>query len=363
MATVKANASDSFAPELINEAAKIPPSSPAYDTVFFHRVRLITAMKRADEARVLLDAALPSLQHQTPTSSLNALLGERMAVARTFEEFLTYAPRSTLSTGSQGAEDLQGHCNTNAHAVNERAACPEINQPQFDDDAVAVLNHQTPIRLLIAAASSSSLPANLREYIAISTWTRTVLLQDAGSAAMLAPLLPKSIRATAGSSIGFPADLAILRNSGVRPFLESGIPRVASFSEFDDLRNNWWCKPWDRSQGAGDSKPKPTPTPSFMPADALVRADSEYQQLQKLPDSVIVIGQRVVDYAKDHPDDQNVAEALALVVRASHYACASWDTSSTSSKTEYTPVSKAAFELLHQRYPKSPWALKTRYYY
>ena len=104
----------------------------------------------------------------------------------------------------------------------------------------------------------------------------------------------------------------------------------------------------------------PVPNVGFLPVDALSRANSEYQQLQQLPDSVVVIGQRVMDYAKAHPDDSNIPEALALVVRAGHYACQSY---SGSDKSEYTPVSKAAFELLHRRYPKSPWALKTRYYY
>jgi hypothetical protein len=365
MAMVKADPSDAFASSLLDEAAKIAPGTPAYDTLFFHRVRLLTALKRTDEARALLDAALPALQRQKPSSNLNALLSERMAVARNFSEFLTYAPRSILRIGSQGSEDLQGQCNEKAHAVNAEADCPELKQPlEFSDDAVAVLNQQTPVSLLIAAATSPSLAANLRGDLAIATWTRTVLLEDAGSAAKLAPLLPKSIRDTAGSSIGFPADLAILRNSGIRPYLESGIPRVASFSYFDQLRDNWWCKPWGDRQNYDETKPKPVPIPSFMPADVLARANSEYQQLQQIPDSVAVIGERVVDYANDHPDDVNVPEALALVVRAGHYACETWDPhGSADAKSEYTPVSKQAFELLHRRYPKSPWALKTRYYY
>ncbi|MGC1422293.1 MAG: hypothetical protein WA815_08080 [Terracidiphilus sp.] len=360
MAIVKADASDPFASQLIDEAAEIPPDTPAYDTVFFHRVRLLTALKRTDEARALLDAAIPPLQRQKPSSNLNALLGERMAVARNFSEFLIYAPRSPLKNESQGAYDLQGQCNERARAENHEADCPELKQPQFNEDAAIVLNRQTPINLLIEAVNSTSLPANLRQNIAVAAWTRTILLQDSANAAKLSPSLPKEIRDTAGSSIAFPANLAILRNPGIRPYLETGIPRVASYSYFDNLRNNWWCKPWGQSQYSGEAKPMPIPNVGFLPADALSRADSEYQQLQQLPDSVVVIGQRVMDYAKAHPDDSNIPEALALVVRAGHYACQPY---SGSDKSEYTPISKAAFEILHRRYPKSPWALKTRYYY
>src|SRR5262249_474417 len=149
MAMVKTAPSDPFAPQLIDAAAKIAPGSPAYDTVFYHRVRLLTGLKRADEARVLLDAALPALKHQKPDSRLNALLGEGMAVARSFDEFLAYAPRTALTTGSEGADDLQGFCNEREHATNSMAPCPELKQPlEFGSDAAIVLNRHTPLAQL-----------------------------------------------------------------------------------------------------------------------------------------------------------------------------------------------------------------------
>ncbi len=364
MSIAKTSPSDSFAPVLIDEAAKIPPQSPAYDTVFYHRVRLLIGLKRTDEARALLDATLPALRKQKPSSKLNALLGERMAAARDFKEFLQFAPRVLMSSGSQGAGDLQGQCNEIAHAVNAEAKCPELTQsPWFDQDAVNILNQQTPLAQLIQAANTPTLSQNLRQSIALVAWTRSVLLQDEKSAATLAPLLPKSVRDTAGSSAGFPADLAILRNPGVRPYLEQGVPRAASSSEFDQFRNNWWCKPWNESDENQPAKPAPLPVPSFIPADQLAQAATQYQQLQQLPDSAALIGQRVIDYAKQHPADPQVPEALALTVRATRYACQNWSSVTSGTQTEYTPVSKSAFELLHRSYPKSPWTAKTPYYY
>lgn len=363
MAIAKAGPSDPFAGNLIDAAAKIEPGSPAYDTVFFHRVRLLIALKRTDEARALLDASIPSLRNQKPSSNLNALLGERVSLARNFNEFLIYAPRIILSSGSPGAFDLQGQCNGRAHAANGPEGCPALNQPlEFDDDAVPILNQQLPLTLLIEAAKSTKLPQNLREQIAIIAWTRAVLLQDAESAAKLAPLVPKAVRDTAGSSVDFLADLAILRNPGIRPYLEPGIPRVASFSYFDDLRNNWWCKPWVDREGPAQEKKAP-PLPPFIADSDAALAASEYQRLQQLPDSVVVIGQRVVDYATKHSEDPRVPEALALTVRAGHYACQAYNSGGNSDKSEYTAVSKAAFQLLHRSYPKSTWALKTPYYY
>jgi hypothetical protein len=363
IALAKAAPADSFATGLIDVAAKIEPGSPAYDTVFFHRVRLLIALKRTDDARALLDTRLPLLTSQKPSSNLNALRAQRMSLARNFAEFLFYAPRATLSTGSQGASDLQGQCNVRAHAVNDSADCPELRQPlEFDNDAVTILNRQLPLSLLIEAAKSTTLPQNLREQIAMIAWTRAVLLQDQQSALKLLPLLPKAFRDAIGPSIDFPADLAILRNPGIRPYLESGIPRVASYSYFDEYRNNWWCKPWLAPESSAREKKSPPPT-TFISASDIALAASEDQRLQELPDSVAVIGQRVLDYATKHAEDPHVPEALALTVRAGHYARQAYNSGGDPDRSEYTAVSKAAFRLLHRRYPKSTWAIKTPYYY
>ncbi|HVZ82402.1 MAG TPA: hypothetical protein VG893_01915 [Terracidiphilus sp.] len=364
-ALAQADANDAATAELLAAADAVKPGTPAYDTVFYHKVRLLTAMGRADEVRTLLDAALPALEKQKPDSKLNALRGERLAVARNFDEFLTYAPRTVLTAGSEGAGDLQQTCSERAHAVNAPAPCPEAEHPlEFDRDGTEVLNRHLPLAMLIEAAQSTKLPENMRRQIATMAWTRAVLLEDAASAAKLVPLAPKAIRDGAGTSVGFPALLTILRNAGIRPYLEPGIPRVASFSTFDELRDNWWCKPWDAEIG-GDGKPKPpSPAPAFLSAQQSAAGNAEYAKLQEMPDSVNVIGQRVLEYAAAHPDDGQAPEALALTVRAGHYACQDWrNYGMDNGKSEYTAVSKAAFQLLHKRYPNSPWTRKTPYYY
>jgi hypothetical protein len=61
-----------------------------------------------------------------------------------------------------------------------------------------------------------------------------------------------------------------------------------------------------------------------------------------------------MDWAKTHPDDQRVPEGLYLAVRSTRYGC-------TNKLT--TKYSKSAFDLLHQKYPQSEWAKKTKYYF
>ena len=370
IAIVKASSSDAFAPILIDAAAAIPPTSPAYDTAFYHRVRLLIDLQRFDEARVLLDKSLAAPSLQKPSSERNALLGERMAVAHDLAEFLTYASRVALETGSEPAVDMRALCQKRAGLPlygGKTAPCPELDQPiTFDGDATRILNEKTPLSLLIEAVNSPVLPPNLRRNIAIAAWTRAVILDDTKSAAALAPKLPSEIGVTASTSSGFPAFVAILRHDGVQPILDPGIARVASYSQFDDFRDNGWCQLGANNGTQGENVPPSSalpPPPIFTPTEQQ-QASSEFARLKALPDSSDFLGQRIIDYAKQHPDDPEVPEALALTVRATHYDCQTFDPNVPYDKRpQFSSTGKAAFDLLHQHYPKSPWTAKTPYYY
>jgi outer membrane protein assembly factor BamD (BamD/ComL family) len=363
VALARVDAADPIAADLLAEAAEIQPTSPAYDTVFYHRVRLLIAMHRMDEARSMLDHALPALPRGA-SSRRNALLGERMAVARTFQEFLQYAPRTILEEFSEGAGDRREQCTQGAHASSPSNACPASDPFQaFDDDSVWVLNSQIPLALLIQAAQSPALPPNLRQYVTLAAWTRSVALEDATSAAKLAPLLPASLREAAGTGVGFPACMAILRNPGLRPYVEAGVSRLSSYTELDNFRDNWWSQGWSTTFSDGKPVEKEPGSPSFLTAAQNAAAAQEYQRLKRQPEGAAFIGRRVIDYAKQHGDDPNVPEALALTVRATHYSTRDWSVDAKNADSEMKAVSKAAFQLLHSRYPKSPWTVKTPYYY
>ncbi|WP_058188413.1 hypothetical protein [Terracidiphilus gabretensis] len=377
-------------PELLSAAAAIPSTSPAYQTVFYHRVRLLLELNHLDEARALLDPALAATKSSTPDSWRNALLAERLSAARDFNEFLTYAPRTALESGSQAADNLRGFCNTRAGVVldgkTKPAPCPELDHAlTFDADAATIFNEKTPLIRLIEAAQSPIMPAHLRQNIAIIAWTRAIMLEDAKSAAILAPLLPKSLGITATTGIGLPATLAILRNEGIRPYLEPGIARVASYSEFDNYSDNWWCQP-TRNPGQMNASTPPSGLPSWlnqrywtseMPAPALPppsgiltsqdqqQAAAESVRLKQLPDSADLLGQRVLDYAKTNPADPNLPEALHLTVRATRYGCAKTipNPNNSPQSSSHSPTSKAAFQLLHKNFPNSPWTAKTPYYF
>lgn len=360
-AMATANPSDASVPELLAPAAEVESASPAYDTITFHRIRLLTATNHKEEARSLLDEILPRLRRQPPSSALNAFLSQRMAVARNFSEFLTYAPRTLLDKNSEGASALLG-CISEAQQNHKPVNCQVEEAPlQFAEDATVILNSQVPLNLLIEAANSSNLPANLRQEVTLASWVRSVLLNDAESAAKLLPLLPESVRKTAGAGIGFPAVFTILHNPGLQPYFEPGISRLASYGYFNDFHDNWWCNNLQMQGEEAPQKQQPLAPVAFLSSEDQKVAEIQRQRLMQLPCGPAVLGQQVVSYAQANPSDPNIPEALALVVRASHYGRREWGNDPMKSPT--TAASKAAFQLLHTRYPKSPWTTKTPYYY
>src|SRR5271154_2942609 len=102
-AIAKSTSKDAAVPELLEAAARLAATSPAYTTVTLHRARLLIALDRQDEARALLDTVLPEVRKSKSDSATNAFLGLRMQTARTLAEFLTYAPRKMLEMNSQAA--------------------------------------------------------------------------------------------------------------------------------------------------------------------------------------------------------------------------------------------------------------------
>jgi hypothetical protein len=62
-----------------------------------------------------------------------------------------------------------------------------------------------------------------------------------------------------------------------------------------------------------------------------------------------------IAWAKAHPEDPRVPESLHLAVRATRYGAGT--------DKESSRYSKEAFDLLHKKYPDSPWTKQTKYWY
>lgn len=350
-ALMEAKATDAGVAEMEAAAAKVPRGDPAYVTLSYQRARLMIERGDYAAARRLTSDVLAGLAKDNTTAARNALLGERMKTATSFAEFLADAPRTVLQAGSQEASLI--------------ANPSELPKQQFDGDAAMAFNRQLPLALWVRAAKAGELPAHLRQAVAMAAWLRAQGLGDAATVKSTAAMLPQPLR-TPGADTGFAATLLLLRNPGLRPYLDQGVQRSASYRTLDSFRDNWWCLPWGDGAASFDPitvKPVTEKLPmSFLSAEERAAAADEARRLDALPNGVVWVGRRAIDYVKEHPDDKDAAEALALVVRSTRYGCYAGGENDKATLAQKA-VSKDAFTLLHRQYPKSPWTEKTPYYY
>jgi hypothetical protein len=360
--------------DLIAAARKIKRDSPAYATATFHAIRLLIDSKRTDDAREWLDKLLATDEATLSTSSVNMFRAQRMKLAANWDEFLKYAVRIPAGTftGFQqyGNADIDGEDASYPEGIKPRT-------PAFDADAGKILNEQIPLDMLVDAARRDVLPKTLRREIAATGWVRSVLLGDDGTAKALATLLQDLapdlkaplqgyLDTSDTDSRNFTAIFLMLRFPGMRPYLQSGFGRLTPPGKLDELRDNWWCPFRPVPNGPPDYYrvssvlgaplrvlyPDGAPKAQFLSPEQRTRGEDEWSRLTAMPAAPEYLATQTVAWVGSHPNDPRAPEALHLAVRAVRYGCAT-----------KAGTSKAAFQLLHSRYPDSEWARKTKYWY
>ncbi|MBF0550274.1 MAG: hypothetical protein HQK60_07045 [Deltaproteobacteria bacterium] len=345
---------------LYQAAEQVKPDSPAFLTCAFHLTRLLIASGKLDEARSKLDGLLA--QPGLPVSVRNLLLSLRMPLSRNLDEFLKFAPRAPIGIyyddGAAGLDCVPGS--------TEGMDVLKNKEFLFDDDASELIRNKFPLNLVLDAATNQSVPVNLRRNLAQAGWVKAVLLNDEPAglafAAALKDLVPELqdcleayFSAEDGQGKRFAAMLLMLKFPGMQPEIYSGVGRTTPLNEIDDLRDNWW-QPWTQeatTTATGGAKPHPDFPAFFNPVDKFV-ATIQREQLLSLPAAANILCQEVIQWARLHPKDPRVPEALHLAVKSTRYSWGDEDTAN---------FSKAAFQLLHQKYPKSDWAKQTKYWF
>jgi hypothetical protein len=111
---------------------------------------------------------------------------------------------------------------------------------------------------------------------------------------------------------------------------------------------------WDYQSVQHSKKPLIVPL-AFLSSAQRTAVEAEWKQINGEPPwGATYINREVVAFARKHPDDKRVPEALHRAVQASYYRLTDKNTGT---------YSKQAFDLLHRQYPKSDWAARTKYWY
>jgi hypothetical protein len=351
--------------DLIRAAHAVPPDSAAYASVAYYGILRQIRAGEPDAARQWADDALSKAQ--SPATQ-NLLRAERLRLARNWAEFLRYATRKPVATDTFDGPD-------EVLADND----PRKESVAFDSDASTSFNQATPLSLWVDASGTNALPSNLRAQLAEAGWVRAVLLNDPASARILArrlgelkpelqPEMARYLGATDAAGAHFTAVFLLLRGPGFSPGIRAGFPRQTDVMKRDIFRDNWWSlslgkpapTPYDPPSGAHDALydlygAADDVPPDFLPKDQRAAGEADWHKLvENGGNAVNYLCSETIAWAKSHPQDPRVPQALHLAVEATHYG---------PSDKASSPLSKQAFDLLHRNYPNSEWAKQTKYWY
>ena len=92
----------------------------------------------------------------------------------------------------------------------------------------------------------------------------------------------------------------------------------------------------------------------YIAEGAMAFLKAEWKILSEAANGPDYLASETIPYVKANLTDLRAAEALALVVRATHLG-------TTDERTG--PLSKQAFDLLHLKYPDTTYARNTKYWY
>ncbi len=389
--------------DVLEAGAAVPTGDPGYESVAFHRARILAAGDRRDEARAIIAPFLDGDSQNTSPSSLNLWRALRMPLATDYDTFLADALRIPAGVYIYGSEDK---LSLTTSSSGTQATHPEIKKmlkelqspPQFiQGDAAKVLNQRVPTEVLLLLAQRPSLPSHIRREWVRAAWVRAVLLERWDLAAEATPdlldLEPELKPSLEGFVQASPEErprlalMTLLRHPGLRWMVFQGINH-RTFTEpsrkplplhqrDEYLGSCWWPGPERTRQQEseedmdmyyvwGDSfyYPRPnilehplyalaggkSPKLSWLTPEQREQGESEGKRLLSLEDGPDWLAERALAWALAAPEDPRVPEALHYAVRAGKVG------------GEKRFGSKC-FRLLHTRYKPNPWASKTPIYY
>lgn len=402
-----ADPGEASATELTRDGAAVPATDPAWLTIQFHLVRLQLASAPAAELRARLDRILGG---DLSISDRNIFTALRLQVAASPAEFTSLALRQRLCAGDDKDGCVRSRWETDDiqpwGVYDQDAPWGVWDGPAgkvgLGEDARAVIDRM-PLRQRIALSHDRRLPAALRLDIALTSYARAVALYDDADADALAAdltaMLPqmaadwRRVRATKpGAAKRFAESMVLAKIPGLRTDLVDYTRPIGTVAEFQTHWAPWTVMPKGKpaagngprplaayQQGGAGVDPQdpdavtdltclgecgrgaaPLRLPDFVAAqqDEARRERGYFIHTKEiywgkpppLPPGAISVWEEMLAYARAHPADPAVPEALHWLVRVGHFG------------GSHNHSGRRAFKLLHGRYPNNIWARKTPYY-
>jgi len=344
----KIDAHHSLLKKVLEHAAKIPPQSPAYAIVNFHKIRLLIDIGKMDEARRYSDTVLRNIGDVLPNASTNLLLSQRLTMAQSLDEVFLFSQQSPA--------------NFEYPEISERST--NYERYRFFIYGFSIINKMIPTEILANVVRKNLFQQNLAAEAAMAVWVRAVLLGQDSIALTIAPILEsrfpelkkefQNYSTTADSSSRhFQGMYIIMKHPGTSPLLREGYGRNTPIATIDDLRDNWWGEEDMRIKEDDDNSLSQL-IQKFLTKREKKIAEKEHKILSEKIPAFSLFTAEAVRWALLHRTDPRSPEVLYLAIRSSRY-----------SKDETSKVNntKAAFDLLHKYYSESLWAKKAPYWF
>ncbi len=353
------NAGDKTLRELLDAARKLGPETPGYYVMLEHRVR-ITALL-GDVSGALALASNPH-EGKKPLSKghINRVRLRAANISTSWDDYFRFASMLPLQLPwtDRYVRSLS------AERFNHITRTTKL----FPGDTTALINNFFTPQMMLKTISRESLSDYQRGRLAISGWTKAILMDNldaarklSGQAKRYLPRLKNAFeRFETGRNPQLEAALIVLDNPAFSPYMWPGAGRVQhrtqpgrpapDYIALPWNRNNWWCPGANDNSGGRDWFPS---GPRFDPYDEGQREEILRMQKAGHVSAADFFGPIVLSYARSNLDDLRVPRALHRVVFANRYEC----------MAAPAKIGREAHNLLHEHFPDSEWAEKTPYWH
>lgn len=339
-------------PAVLVAARAVPAGSPAWQTLHWHLARLdLSDAPQVADAQV--SAALAGAGGPLSAVSRNQWRRLQLLSARSLDGFLAAAPRELAEPAQVRAVPIPDE----GQPGNSSAAG---SQAGVDDDFLHRLYRDLPLDLLVQVQQHPRLPAEQKRPLAEVIWTRAVLGEDWATALPLTATLASGRETTRQLFARFQAattadarrDAALLILVNL-PELSPGAITAAGETQF------WGC-------ATPDGHPADTlgaSSPQFLSAPQRQQASAQNQRWLALPVRSAWLAPALLRWAKAHPADPEAPKALHFLVASTRMECPYTAVPAIPPGPASINYSREAFQLLHQQWPRSEWAIRTKYWY
>ena len=375
----KATKASSDVDRLIEAGDRVSTLSPGFQTIAYHRARLLLEKGKNAEAKALIEAVL-SGGDSIQIGTRNNFLDLKRRLAATLDEFLTDSLKRPFAFDfggdvgtideliAQQKEYYDPEFNKDGREAFEREVEERYKDEKlwedrlmFDSETINLMNVTFPQSVLIDIERSPVLPDYLRQKFVIAIWTRAYLLDDMATLLKMTPELAKYdpsfeeqlkpvLAATTQPAMDKAVLTFIVKNPVLSPYLEDGLGKADNeFGQWDS--NDWWCSSYlADSDGETTAEAPVLQRPKFLTAQMKLAATAERQKLIAAGDAPALLAKRVLAWARRTPTDKRVPELLYILHEANgwtKYGCGNSEELQLEIST-----------LLRKGYPNSPWTRK-----